>query len=235
MSSSHNSRLAGLAVALMLSLGSAPSLAESTLTYGGDAQNNSYASWTNILLYPGWVNQIVFDNFSVPPDTQWDITAVFANGKVFVDPPISALNWEIRQGMVTGGSTGSTVASGSGTYSYVIAEGFNDRFTVATPGLVLGSGEYWLGIWADLSTAVNFNVGIGQTGGANSVNALGDGRGIWLVGADAANQGGNSSNIAVDLSYGLVGNVVPEPGSALMFTLGLCGLVAARHLRRGSQ
>lgn len=223
----------GLAAALHL----APTRAAAqVLTFGGDGVSDVYASWINNST--NTTNQIVFDNFRVGAGFSWTVTGVY--GSFFATdfaPLPSTLGWEIRQGMVQGGSVGTVVASGVGAASVA-----GDVYSVATGPFMLGAGEYWLGMWADLTGAASLDptldvfFGTLSTAGANAVNAIGDGQALWLVGADETNAGGSANGIGFDFSYGLLGQqtqVVPEPGVVGLVGAGLAGLVVVgRRARR---
>lgn len=231
--------LALLILAIAAQFGTVSNARAQVLTYGGDPdRSSSYASFINNPTNS--FNQIVFDNFAVGSGLHWNVTGVFgALGSSAYSPRVSVLNWEIRQGMVVGGSTGTVVAAGSGAFSLS-----GNVHTIAVNPFTLQSGTYWLGIWANLSgTAAdnpnnpNIYVGIEQTSGANSVSATADMQAIWLKGADGSNVGGNAGLIDSDFSYGVRGtstanNVVPEPGSVLLMGSGLLALGFVVRRRR---
>ena len=228
-----------LILAIAAQFGTVSNARAQVLTYGGDPdRSSSYASYINNPPNPG--NQIVFDNFAVGSGFHWDVTGVFgALGNSAYSPRVSVLNWEIRQGMVVAGSTGTVVAAGFGAFSLS-----GNVHTIAVNPFTLQSGTYWLGIWANLSGTVSDNpnnpdiyVSIEQTSGANSFNATADVQAIWLLGANGSNVGGNASLIDSDFSYGVRGtsttnNVVPEPGSILLIGSGLLALGFVVRRRR---
>ena len=231
--------LALLILAIAAQFGTVSNARAQVLTYGGDPDRSfSYASWINNP--SNSFNQIIFDNFAVGSGFHWDVTGVFgALGSSAYSPRVSVLNWEIRQGMVVGGSTGTVVTAGSGAF---LLSG--NVHTIAVNPFTLQSGTYWLGIWADLSGTSSGDpnnpdvyVGIEQTSGANSANATADMQAIWLLGADGSNVGGNASLADSDFSFGVLGTstantVVPEPGSVLLMGSGLVALGFVVRRRR---
>jgi hypothetical protein len=229
-------RSAGHALALMLALAAgAPREARAQLFFNGEGPSplGSFASWVNSPT--NTTNQVVFDRFSVPTGQIWTASAVFGEFSSFnVDPAVTALFWQIRTGMSSGAGVGTVVASGSGAAGIV-----GDRYTVAVAPLILGPGDYWLGMYADLtgvaSSPNNPFFGPGTTDGTNSINASLDNAALWLTGPDAALAGGTVSSINDDISYGMHGQfisaVVPEPTTWALLGAGLLALGAVRRRR----
>lgn len=228
-----------LALATLAALTAAPVAARAqTLYYGGDPVGSSYASWIN---HPtNSVNQPIFDDFVIASGNVWTITGVFGTMSSYVTPPPTTLLWQIRTGMVAGGSTGTAVAGGSGAFTQS-----GNVYSLAISPLTLGAGTYWLSLYADLSGAdplVDPNdpnsspfFGTESTGGANAINAPGDGHSIWLVGADANNVGGTANDVTADMSYGVNGvsaTATPEPATWALLAGGLLALAAVRRRRQ---
>jgi hypothetical protein len=200
------------------------------LFYGGDVDpGHAHTSGINLTLAHA-PNQLVFDNFVVGA-LPWQVTSVFANMLIDVTPTPSTLLWEIRTGMVPGGSVGTVVAGGSGAYSLN-----GTTYTIPVTPLTLGPGTYWLAIYGDAANVTNgFSLGVEGTAGANAINAPGDDSAIWLIGADVNNVGGSTEAITRDFSYGVNGTVLrgttaPEPATWTLIGAGLLALgLACRH------
>lgn len=161
----------------------------------------------------------------------WNVTGVFGKFLVFDVPSI--LNWEIRQGMVAGGSTGTVVQSGSGTWqSRALGNGYVD-FRIETPSFDLSAGTYWIGIWADLTGLSGFRQF--ATGGAedagSQVNWLSNNNAIWLLEAGQSEARAiTSRNFSLSV-LGTTTATVPEPSAVTLLAVGLTGLVAVRRRR----
>jgi hypothetical protein len=232
-------RTAATALALSLTLAAvAPRDAHAQLFFNGDGLGFSSASFVNHPLYPAYQNQVIFDLFRVGAGQSWSASAVFGDfAQVAAVPPVSTVHWQVRSGMSFGTGLGTVVASGSGVATIV-----GTRYTVAVTPFVLGAGDYWLGMYADLAGVAQapgrsvLFFGVQETAGASSVNAVLDDSALQLLDTDAALNGGTVGGApGADFSYGMQGQlvsaVVPEPGTWALLGTGLLSLAAVRRRR----
>jgi hypothetical protein len=209
-----------------------------SLWYNGDFNHvNELANERNTLV----TQAAVYDDFNITGGPMWHVTAVFSDNLITPNTVVGA-DWEIRTGL-SEGNGGTLIASGT-TNSPVVAltgrsgMGYNE-YMVEVTGLnvflpMLPSGQhYWLNVTP---------VGNGQGRSFNS-----DTSGTNCVGTPCGNNGNaffNSTFFGAnftstanegqpgDFSNGVIGNVVPEPGTWALLTCGLGALLIALRRRR---
>jgi hypothetical protein len=211
-----------------------------SLWYNGDFNGvNGLANERNTLV----TQAAVYDDFDVTAPLGWNVTAVFSDNLTAFQPIVAA-DWEIRTG-VSEGNGGMLVAGGT-TNSPIVSFTYHaqNEFMVEVTGLniflpMLPSGQhYWLNVTP---------VGNGTGRSWNSTTS-----GTHCVGTPCGNDGNaffNSTyfgyfftstanpNIGqpYDYSNGVIGTVVPEPATVVLFTCGVGALLIALRRRRAGQ
>jgi hypothetical protein len=185
----------------------------------------------------------VYDDFDVTASQGWHVTAVFSNNLLFVNPPgyVAGADWEIRTG-ISEVNPGTLVASGT-TQTPLVTFTFHaeNEFTVEVTGLNiflpgLPSGQhYWLNV-----TPVGNGTGLYFNSDTSGLNCVGtpcgnDGNSWFNSTFFGVFFGPASAQVGVspaDFSMGVIGNVVPEPATIVLFTCGLGALLIAFGRRR---
>lgn len=225
-----------LAVSGLAICASAPAWTD-VLFYGGDPIGGGVASVIN----SQGPECRVYDNFTVPSvcegPSAWRVDCIFGYYVFDTTEPLNTAQYEIRQG-ISRGSGGvllyNGVASAAVTSSFETVDN-GTVYRIECPvadGIVLSPGDYWVTLapiidepskqyFISLSEGVN---GIGSPiyDGLSFVDSPSYGYN-WAPGTDW--YGGKP-----DSSIGVIGEVVPEPGTAVVLSIGLCGL--GRFARR---
>jgi hypothetical protein len=232
-----------LAAALVLNTTASAQAPPGTLWYNGDFNGvNGLANERNTFI----TQAAVYDDFDVTAPLGWNVTAVFSDNLMLTGGPIimSGADWEIRSG-VSEGNAGTLVASGTTNSPMVTPTGRleGNEFTeymVEVTGLnvflpMLPSGQhYWLNVTpVGNGTGRSFN---SDTSGAHCVgtpcgnddNAFFNSTFFGAYFTSTANEGQPG-----DFSNGVIGTVVPEPGTVALFTFGVGALLIALRRRRG--
>lgn len=213
------------------------------LWYNGDFNTrNGLANEDNTLQGVGQYAR-VYDNFLVTDPAGWMVGGVFSNN--LLNTNVTGATWEIRSGttllntggvLVAGGTTATPVVTATGRSAF----GFTE-FRIEVTGLnlllpALASGQfYWLNVTPiGDGTGRSFN---SQTDGAN---ALGSPPGNDLNAFFDSNIfGANFASTAdfdqpADFSMGVIGIVVPEPGTWALLSCGVGALLVAARRRRAN-
>jgi hypothetical protein len=234
-----------LAAAAVLLLYGSHAKAGSILWYNGNAdQRDAIGNQTGI------ADGLVYDDFIVPVNQTFTITAVFSNDAMpnGVGSNMTAY-WEIRSG-VSAGDGGTLLASGDGAdtttnsgttfnfggLSYPIYQN-----EVSGLSVTLGPGTYWLAVAPDVSNSGSYIVTTSGSGAigtppGNDGNSyfsstfFGD---SFLPTTDPSIEGPGTW----DYSMGIIGTaaVVPEPSSLILGLIGMittAGSVWARRRTR---
>jgi hypothetical protein len=210
--------------------------------YGGDFDNNNALAHGLANETDGTVNGVpygaaTFQNFVVS-DNQINVTGMFTNDIMDLNPPPATAYWEIRSG-VSEGNGGTLIASGTGADS-LTATGRERNGRLEYTNLVQGlnvnltSGTYWFAV-----VPQSPNDPAGRSFNTNSLE------GLNTVGTQISNQqyfdsaffGFSFTNANTQIadafptfSSGVYADVVPEPSSLIMMGSGV--LAAAGVLRR---
>jgi hypothetical protein len=182
----------------------------------------------------------VYDDFDVTAPLGWNVTAVFSDN-VF-NTTVTAADWEIRLGVAEGNS-GTLVASGT-TNSPLLT--FTGRFFGEFPEYIvevtelhiflpmLAPGQhYWLNV-----TPVGNGFGrsfVSDTSGGNCVGTpCGNDDNAFFNSTSFGTFFTNTNNAYAqpDFSMGVIGAVVPEPTTVMLFACGVGALLVGLCHRR---
>jgi hypothetical protein len=208
----------------------------STLFYSGDFDGvNGLANETDATVSGSPYGAAIYQNFIVPVGQTWNITGLFSNDLMSLDP--ATAYWEIRSGVSTGNG-GTLIASGTGADSVSATgrSGFGfDEFMNLVSGLNvnLGAGQYWFTV-----VPTDPNSGgrsfMSTTSGSNGVGTAVFDDNFFNSGFFGANFDDTHNWVApTNFSGGVIGSIVtttPEPSSLLMLGSGILGF--AGLLRR---
>jgi hypothetical protein len=214
--------------------------------YGGDFDNNNalahgLANETDGTVQGSPYGAATFQNFVVS-DSQINVTGLFTNDIMDLNPPPATAYWEIRSG-VSEGNGGTLLASGTGT-DMLTATGRERNGRLEYTNLVQGlsvnlaAGTYWFAVVPESPTDP-----VGRSFNTNSLE------GLNAVGTQISNQQyfdsaffgatfTNANNEIADafptFSSGVYADVVPEPSTFLMLGSGLLGVagVVRRRMSR---
>jgi hypothetical protein len=206
-----------------------------SLWYNGDANGNGLSNERNTIV----TQAAVYDDFNVTASQGWNVTAVFSDN--LENTVVTGADWEIRAG-VSEGNAGTLIAGGTTNSPIVTFIGFVGEFQeymVEVPGLniflpMLPAGRhYWLNVTpVGNGTGRSFDA---TTSGANCVgspcgndmNAFFNSTFFGTYFTSTANEGQPG-----DFSMGVIGTVVPEPGTAALLTCGVGAvLIVVRRLK----
>lgn len=228
---------AGAAALAALALLAAVPAHGQLLWYGGDGGD---AGWyNNTRLPPVVFGSSALDDFVVTDPAGWLVTGVFSNdlaGYPIGGAPISQALWSIRTG-AGDGNFGTVLFGGLGPVTPTPTGrtfGGDVEYTVAVSGLsvYLAPGVYYLSV---SPVAADQRYYVGVSNGANAVGAAGPGPLLWedhfvLDGTPVdriSAQGGSST-----FSMGVVGTVVPEPGTGVLTGGALAAVLVVGSVRR---
>jgi len=212
-----------------------------TLFYSGDFDPNNpnangLANENDASVSGNPYGAATFQNFIVPAGQLWNVTGLFSNDLMNLNP--ANAYWEIRSGM-SNGNGGALIASGT-TQDTVTATGrsafgFNE-FTNLVSGLNvnLNPGQYWFTV-----------VPLDPNGGGRSFNSNTFGlNGIGNYTADqeffnsppfgANYENANDFGVFPAFSGGVIGTNqggVPDPGTLVMMGTGVLGLAGVIRRR----
>jgi hypothetical protein len=213
--------------------------ADSTLWYGGDADNIDGIAATH-----GPVrSSTLCDDFDIAPGGAV-VSGVFGSylalgilGLGGGGPPTEA-DYEIRSG-VSAGSSGTLIAADRAAASWSLEDDTTQfwryRATVSGLNLFLPEGRYWL----SLSPVRSVELYLATTSGENGIGSpLDNGDSYWTAPwVDAyftptTEILGTDRRPTWDFSYGVAGNPVPEPGAFLSLSVLSAFLVKSKLNRR---
>jgi hypothetical protein len=209
-----------------------------TIWYNGDWNGlNGLANERNTAV----TQAAVYEDFNVT-SPGWNVTALFSDN--LTNTVITGADWEIRTGL-SEGNAGTLVASGTTNSPIVTPTGRGGQlfeYMVEVTGLslflpMLPSGQhYWLNVTpVGNGSGRSFN---STTSGMNCVgtpcgndqNAFFNSTTFGAYFTSTANEG-----LPYDFSNGVIGNVVPEPGTVALLICGAGALLIALCRRRGFQ
>jgi hypothetical protein len=192
-----------------------------SLWYNGDFNGvNGLANERNTAV----TQAAVYDDFDVTAPLGWNVTAVFSDNLLIINPSnITSADWEIRTG-ISEGNAGTLVANGTTNSPIVtlISQGCfqNCEYRVEVPALnvflpMLPSGQhYWLNVTpAGNGTGRSFN---STTSGANCVGTpCGNNQNAFFNSSYFGTDFTSTANEGqpYDFSNGVIGAALPEPHS----------------------
>jgi hypothetical protein len=204
-----------------------------SLWYNGDFNGvNGLANERNTIV----TQAAVYDDFNVTAPLGWNVTAVFSVN--LEDTVVTAADWEIRSG-VSEGNAGTLVASGTTDSPTVYVTGrcglnfCNYVVEVTSLNVTLSPGHYWLNVTPvgngsgrsfDSTTSGTNCVG---TPCGNNQNAFFNSTYFGAYFTATSNEGQPD-----DYSMGVIGTVVPEPGTWVMMAIGALVLISVQQWRR---
>jgi hypothetical protein len=207
-----------------------------TLWYGGDFDVNNQ----NVNALSNEQDALVdyarvYDSFTVPNGESWNISSIFSNNLMDINP--GTAYWEIRSG-VSSGNGGTLLYSGTDSASVTPTGrsglGYTE-YTVAVDvsglNITLGPGTYWLAVQPiDLRTVGRAFAS--NTFGLNAVNDLDSGNAFFD--SSYFNLSFINANILGpfdDFSMGVIGTngAVPEPATVGLVGAALVGLAFIRR------
>lgn len=207
------------------------------LWYNGDFDNRNGGNVGGF----GTFDSRLYDDFDVI-GPGWDISTVFMHVLTGIaQGDIQTFSWEIRSG-VTVGSGGTLLFSGANAPAVVTPTGgsgfglpeYDVRVSGLT-GVILTPGTYWLGGKIG-GAGTNNNIFVSTTSGANAVGTPtgNNGNSFWDSTSFAMTWVETEGNLFAagqnwDLSMGVEGSPVPEPGTFVALGVGLAALVALRR------
>jgi hypothetical protein len=230
-----------LMVGIVLALLVAVAIPSSALTiwYGGDP--DMYSALRS--QQGGTIsNAMTYDNFYAT-GSGWDV--YYLVGNFAMDFQASDMAYEIRSG-VSEGNGGTLVSSGVIDVTQTATGNTNSDwgtssnvYTLAgnTTPIQLAAGEYWIGMAPVIGDPTSSsNAFVATTSGSGGIGTpLNDGNSFFNWAGEGYNFT-STSNIfgtSKDFSYGVFANpVVPEPGSMLVFGMGLASFVPFLRRRK---
>ena len=118
-----------------------------TLFYGGDfdvnnPNANAIANENDALVSGSPYGAAAYQNFVISSGTQWNVTGLFTNNQMTINP--TTAYWEIRSG-VSEGNGGTLIASGSGIDTVTPTGRVFDEYTNLVSGLNVTLGPAPIG------------------------------------------------------------------------------------------
>jgi len=209
------------------------------LFYAGDFNpsfwySNALSNENDAFVHGDPYGSAVYQNFIIPSGQTWNVTSLFGNDIMTLNP--TSAYWEIRAGL-SEGNGGNLLASGAGPDSYHLKGDFQEYTnTVNGLSLTLQPGLYWFTVVPEAAV---------QQGRSYNTNTFG----MHAVGTQISDEQylnspffdynyTNADNIGIfpRFSDGVVGTVVPEPASLLMLGPSIAAVVGRyRRNRRRSR
>jgi hypothetical protein len=214
-----------LAAALVLNTAVCAQAPPGSLWYNGDFNGVGYHVNGHNTSDPP---DAVHDDFNVT-FPGWELTAIFSDD--LLSTVVTGAIWEIRSGCSVG-NTGTLVAAGSTNTPTVTPTGRSGfgytEYMVEVTGLnlILAPGAYWLSVTPlGNGTGHSFNT---TTSGANCVGTpCGNDGQSWFDSVGPFD--------TRDFSMGVIGSVIPEPGTLTLLICGVGALLIAVRRRRSFQ
>jgi hypothetical protein len=204
------------------------------LFYAGDFDpsfwySDSLSNENDAYVYGNPYGSAVYQNFIIPSGETWNVSSLFSNDIMSVNP--TSIYWEIRTGL-SEGNGGTLLASGAGSDSYHLKNQYQEYTnTVSALNLTLQPGMYWLTVVPEAP---------GQQGRSYNTNTFGR-NAIGMQESDEQYFNSpffdfsftNADNIGMfpRFSDGVIGNIVPEPSSLVMLVTGALAVVAGLKRR----